>query len=150
MIRLLTIVDFLLSLICYGSFTWAVAALFRRDGPLTFAMQSLAATDTMFSLIQWWAIFDSRSSAMGRTVGALLFLSALALFWWSVPYARRSGLGLAFAADRGADFIFVGPYRWIRHPFYASYMLYWIAGSVAAGEPLLLLSLAIILFPAVE
>src|SRR5581483_9734062 len=31
-----------------------------------------------------------------------------------------------------------GPYRYVRHPFYASYMLVWIAGPIAAGRPWLL------------
>jgi protein-S-isoprenylcysteine O-methyltransferase Ste14 len=53
--------------------------------------------------------------------------------FWS---ARKAHAGsrplLAFAKRSPFVFIRSGPYRFVRHPFYASYLYAWIGGGLAA------------------
>ncbi len=63
---------------------------------------------------------------------------ALALFLWAAWTNRARKLGLAFAGALPAHLQTRGPYAWVRHPFYASYLLAFAGGAVAAWTPWLL------------
>ena len=60
-------------------------------------------------------------------LSVLLFLSALFLFWWSIVTAKVLGFALS---DKIARLLVTGPYAWVRHPFYTSYTLVWVGGSI--------------------
>ncbi|MBM3463242.1 MAG: hypothetical protein FJX76_14155, partial [Armatimonadetes bacterium] len=86
--------------------------------------------------IMWWGI-----------VGALAHLSCICTFpLWAEKTALGpcgSALLLLLAAVARAPFPRVaGPYRWVRHPIYASYMLAWLAGAAASGQFWLLIHAA--------
>lgn len=136
----------LLALICFVSFTWAILSLFKRRGPMPLMMQLLSACGLVCTLWQLWVLSKCPLSLYWAAAGAVLYAATLGLFWWAVPYARSAALGLAFTGEKGKRLIAEGPYRWVRHPFYASYMLFWISGAVAARDPLLLTALLVMSF----
>ncbi|HET8538999.1 MAG TPA: isoprenylcysteine carboxylmethyltransferase family protein [Anaeromyxobacter sp.] len=79
----------------------------------------------------------------GRAAAAgAMLAAALALFLAAVRASRGRGLGLAFAGRLPAQLHTGGPYRLVRHPFYASYVLAFVAGGVAAWTPWVLPALA--------
>lgn len=56
---------------------------------------------------------------------------ALALFWWAIKTAK----GLHFAAgDVKGQIVSSGAFGLVRHPFYVSYMMVWIASSALLGS----------------
>lgn len=70
----------------------------------------------------------------GRAAAALALLAgALALFAWAAWTNRARRLGLAFAGAVPTHLQTRGPYGLVRHPFYASYLLAFVGGAVAAG-----------------
>ncbi len=71
----------------------------------------------------------------GRTAaaGAALALS-LALFLSAAWANRARKLALAFAPRAPEHLQTRGPYRLVRHPFYASYLLAFVGGAIAAGS----------------
>jgi protein-S-isoprenylcysteine O-methyltransferase Ste14 len=73
-------------------------------------------------------------AARGLAACAVLAV-ALLLFAWAVAANRRRKLGLAFAGEVPGHVQTSGPYRLVRHPFYASYLLAFAGGAVAAGTP---------------
>jgi len=132
-----------LVLVCYGSFTWAVVALFRRTGPTPLAMRWVGILGTAFTLFQLAALVVGKPPVGLAISGIALYAGSLALFWWAVPYARAAKLALAFTESQSNLVLQEGPYRCVRHPFYASYLLFWMAGVAAAGEPWLLTSVVV-------
>ncbi|HEY6100011.1 MAG TPA: isoprenylcysteine carboxylmethyltransferase family protein [Anaeromyxobacter sp.] len=79
----------------------------------------------------------------GRGAAALALLAlALALFGWAAWTNRARKLGLAFAGAVPAHVQTGGPHGLVRHPFYASYLLAFVGGAVAAGTPWLVPALA--------
>jgi protein-S-isoprenylcysteine O-methyltransferase Ste14 len=76
-------------------------------------------------------------------VALVILVASLALFLWAAKTTRSTRLRLAF--DRGSPGFVVqsGPYRYIRHPFYASYILFWLGCTVATVHPLMLIFLAV-------
>lgn len=65
--------------------------------------------------------------------GVALLAAALALFSWAAWTNRTRKLGLAFAGAVPSHVQTGGPYALVRHPFYASYLLAFVGGAVAAG-----------------
>ena len=74
----------------------------------------------------------------GAVMGACLYISSAALFWCSVRASRTEQLGWAFSDYKSGRLVSTGPYRFIRHPFYAAYLLGWSAGFVATQDVFLL------------
>ena len=65
-----------------------------------------------------------------------LFAASNALFFWTVATTRSQRLRLAYDPEPPGFLVQVGPYRYIRHPFYASYILFWLGCAVATQHPL--------------
>jgi len=53
----------------------------------------------------------------------ILAISSSALFAWGVATVKRGRLTAAFSTDVPAELIIDGPFRYVRHPFYVSYLL---------------------------
>jgi protein-S-isoprenylcysteine O-methyltransferase Ste14 len=67
-------------------------------------------------------------------VGACLALTlvAQALFAWAIRHSRDKRLTLALDDEMQSETIIrTGPWRYMRHPFYASYMIFWLACALA-------------------
>jgi protein-S-isoprenylcysteine O-methyltransferase Ste14 len=66
-------------------------------------------------------------------IAALVFYGTSAvLFWWAVSITRRK-LAACGQSSVSHEVVTAGPYRYIRHPFYAAYNLTWLAGFAATG-----------------
>ncbi len=74
--------------------------------------------------------------ALPRAVAAGAVLAvAVALFAWAARVTHAAKLGLAFGGAPAEHLQTSGPYALVRHPFYASYLLAFAGGWLAAGTP---------------
>jgi protein-S-isoprenylcysteine O-methyltransferase Ste14 len=121
MLRLITIT---LACSCFLSFIWAIKFFFV--GRVTAEMKSMAACG--FGVMVMHAVILLMTTQLNISA-VPLYCGSLLLFWWAVRSARDGGLGIAFARVAPRRLLSRGAYRFIRHPFYASYMLAWIAGA---------------------
>lgn len=61
-----------------------------------------------------------------------LIVAAQGLFLWAVRHSRNRNLTLALDTEMQSETIIrTGPWRYMRHPFYASYMIFWLACALA-------------------
>ena len=74
--------------------------------------------------------FDLLAVALG------LFVVAGGLFAATMQASRAARLKLIFEPDNPQFILRSGPYRFIRHPFYASYVVYWLGCAVATLHPI--------------
>ena len=126
----------------YAIFSWGVVAHFRRPAgitPLTFAMGFSVTALTVAQVLRLRRIDPGVWATALALVG---YAVSLALYLWAVRTTRTHRPSLAFSGDTPARLIADGPYRHVRHPFYASYVLYWLAGSVALRESWLMPAMA--------
>jgi protein-S-isoprenylcysteine O-methyltransferase Ste14 len=79
---------------------------------------------SVFAVLQVLAVFRNPF----HWVSATLYGMAILLFWWSIRVSRRKEFGACFQAVAPLVLVTEGPYRWVRHPFYLSYLLAWCAG----------------------
>lgn len=130
----------------YVTYVAGVWFVFRHHGspsdPVGLRLLKLGALASKVAIL--WSIWHARPSATpGWWGGALAILAAsYGLFWWATITNRRRPLTLAFSPDRPSHLVDEGPYRYLRHPFYASYLLGYVAGWIAVREWYLLPFLA--------
>lgn len=128
---------------CLASFSWSVRRFFTRPAGFTASMKAITVSATVFGLLHLYAILTGPNLTVGRSLaGAALYLVSGALFWWTIKTSIHRPLSAAFSPDAPEHLVQSGPYRFIRHPFYTSYLLTWIAGCLVAGQWWLLLTVA--------
>lgn len=127
---------------CLISFVWGMRHLFVLPSRDTVGMRITAAAGLAFAALHFCIIQTFEINAPVRTFIALVIYSAsLLLFWWGVVASGRQRLPACFTSMEPVVLVTAGPYRVIRHPFYASYLLAWAAGALATLHPLLIGSL---------
>lgn len=76
----------------------------------------------------------SPHSSLRMGIAIALYIAGITLFGWAYRVTRMSRLPVAFSDQKVGAVIATGPYAWVRHPFYVSYSLTWIAGVVATSR----------------
>lgn len=118
---------------CFGSFAWAVKGHFRSldrppRGMQMISILSIAAVG--------WFLLRIEASPPGRfwPLALAMMAGAQAMFWWAVATTRVQRLTLAFETDTPAFLYKTGPFRYVRHPFYGIYLLFWTSTSIATSQ----------------
>ena len=128
-------------------FIWAIRRFFRSEGGPRPGMRAIAALGAVSALAQCgtlvWRCVEPVPVTAAQIAGLALFGVSLVLFWSAVHANRARPLTLAFTEDTPEHLVVRGPYRYIRHPFYAAYLAAWLAGAFAAHAPALLLSVLV-------
>ncbi|MGI9076533.1 MAG: methyltransferase family protein [Gemmatimonadaceae bacterium] len=137
----LTIV--LLALFTFGLFGAALRVVFVRSEGAPLPTKLLVAVGLVFSGVHVCLLGTAPLDAGGTGLGGGLYLLASALFSWTAQSVRGRNFRLAYVCCAPSAIFRGGPYRWVRHPFYLSYMLAWVAAVVALADWRLLLTPAI-------
>jgi protein-S-isoprenylcysteine O-methyltransferase Ste14 len=78
-------------------------------------------------------VFAFRGQLVFTGLSLGLILIAQALFIWAILHSRGAKLTLAMDEQmQSGRIIRTGPWRYMRHPFYASYLIFWLACALAA------------------
>lgn len=82
----------------------------------------------VFLLLVW------TGSAPVPAVLAALVLEGLALWMFhrTAAASREGGLHFAFDKDHPVSLVTNGPYRFVRHPFYTSYLIFWTGLAIGS------------------
>ena len=122
-----------------GLFAWGVRGHFVGD-KTPGAMQVIVALSLVGIAVFLFDLWETSVPDWRRATGFCLHLSAIVLFGWAVLATRRNRPALAFAGDRPDHVFRSGPYAYIRHPFYTSYLLFWLGCAVATSSLILVRS----------
>lgn len=72
---------------------------------------------------------------LASIAGIMIELASLTLFRGAITASREAKLAFAFDPAMPHGLVNSGPYRFIRHPFYMSYVLFWLGWAVAIWSP---------------
>lgn len=123
----------ILSALNFLSFSWGVRGHFQMGNGMPFPMKVLSACSLVFYGL-FLASLRSVHGGVWTQGGALfLFVSALALFWWTIATTRRNRPDVAHHDAAPHQLYCTGPYRIVRHPFYLAYLLFWIGTALSVG-----------------
>ncbi len=75
------------------------------------------------------------------------FFTAISCFVFALAIRETKGVNLpvAFTYDETTEYVKTGIYKHIRHPFYASYIAYWISWAVLNHKSVLSLLISVVL-----
>jgi protein-S-isoprenylcysteine O-methyltransferase Ste14 len=120
----------LLSIAVVAHYVWSARAHFASSSMPRGSMLISAAvlvTLVLFLLLQW-LLEQPLLAGLG---GVALELASLALFWAAILASGDGRLPLAFDAEGPRTLVTGGPYRYLRHPFYLSYIVFWSGWALA-------------------
>lgn len=125
--------DLLISIVSVatvGQYLWAMRAHFHSASMPsgTKIISAVVAATSLFFLVLLWV---ETQPIAAKLVGLALELMSSVLFWWAISTSRRARLRYAFDADNPDSLVTDGPYRYIRHPFYTSYIVFWAGWGIA-------------------
>jgi protein-S-isoprenylcysteine O-methyltransferase Ste14 len=115
---------------CFAAFAWGLRWHFRTPGatPAGVWVISLLSLSAFI-----WFLWDVLRGSLGVAWPAAmpLFVLAFVLFFAAVRASQSARLTVAFASDQPQVLLRHGPYRYVRHPFYSAYLLFWTAVAIA-------------------
>lgn len=116
-------------------FSVALRRDFSRPDGVKGMMRVLALCGALAALTGLFLLCSTQLSLWHCIVGIGLLAMSQALLRAAVRATTNSKLSLAFSGDVPTNLNRSGPYRFIRHPFYTSYSLTWLAAAVASSHP---------------
>jgi protein-S-isoprenylcysteine O-methyltransferase Ste14 len=120
-------------LVCFGAFSWGLKAHFRQTGAMPPGMQITSALSLAGFI--WFLVHLTGGVTPAWPVTLALFAGSLAIFFWAVRTTRHTPPTVAFDTDQPSFLLHQGPYRFVRHPFYLAYLLFW-TGTAAISPHL--------------
>lgn len=111
------------------------------------AKRTIGALATASAAVVLWKLWTEPSDNwMLVLVSGLLFVYALVVFVSALMASAHSPLDFAFSSRHSGSLLSAGPYRWIRHPFYSSYIASWLAAAIGAPD-LITVCIASVMMP---
>lgn len=139
------VVAIIFTLAVVSTLGWASLRYFRDAGVRSHRKAFYKLVIYSCLLLHCGAILYSPLPSIGELLcGIMLAAISLLIFWSSVLAHRSQRPSYAFVRTQPQALVSTGPYRWVRHPFYLSFMLAAAAGACIAGQPLLLLTVIVL------
>ncbi len=88
--------------------------------------------------------FAGPQPAAAQLIGLLMLAASAVLFWAAIRESSKAGLFAAFDEKLPGSLLQTGPYSYVRHPFYTSYLLLWTGWAIATWNAWALVPLAAI------
>ncbi len=134
------IIPYVVMLLSFATFGGAMA-LFRCVGRVTPSKRLLVASIYTCAAAQILTILLSTpTSKVLPWIAVGLYALAQSTFWWSLTSHGQARPAFAFIEVAPSTLTVSGPYRFVRHPIYTSYLLSWLAGVVLAEQPWLFIT----------
>jgi protein-S-isoprenylcysteine O-methyltransferase Ste14 len=131
------------SIIVVGQYTWAGKGHFSSDKmPLGAMLISLVVLVTTFLFL--YLTWTQSQPVAAQLAGLALQLFSWWLFWQAIGASRSGKLRLAFDEAGPRSLVTSGPYRFVRHPFYTSYIIFWAGWTLGLWSVIALFPFAIL------
>ena len=126
------VIELLLCTAALAAFSWGMVRFFHTTSGYTPHTRLVAALGFASAVCHVHAIWTSTARWPSGLAAAVLYLAAIALFFWAIRSCGRQRLTAIFERDVPQWLVQKGPYRLVRHPFYVAYTLSWLAGWIAS------------------
>lgn len=127
-------VEFLLALLVFASFSSSVWLVFKKPAQSHQLGRAILFTSAIVSKSALlYGIWRADLTGSGRALLQFSFgvgglIASYLLFLWASFVVRKSPPTVVFGTHESKILFSTGPYRWVRHPFYFSYIIgYWSA-----------------------
>ena len=100
-------------------------------------MKFLVALSYLALFVYLLALWTGVAPLWQRIVGLGLQIAAAGLFNWARTTTLGARFTAAFDTDEPEFLVKAGPYRFVRHPFYVSYITFWVGSSLGGNSTIL-------------
>ena len=115
----------------FAAVSLAVIFHFKSDTrPAKFTLLGAASAANIFVFARELWLRPKDPFLLAIALG--LFVVSAVLFAWAIQASRTAQLKLIFDPDNPRFILRAGPYAFIRHPFYSSYILFWLGCAVGS------------------
>lgn len=121
--------------------SWAVKYHFVADR-MPLGMKFISFLSIIGIVSFGWLLLTDGQSERCLIASLIIFALSAVVFWRALVATLEQQFGLAFDAKTPERFVSTGLYRYIRHPFYTAYLLFWLGCTIATAH---LVSLSILL-----
>ncbi|MCB5945402.1 isoprenylcysteine carboxylmethyltransferase family protein [Acidocella sp. KAb 2-4] len=127
--NIFTVITGLDATLCFAAFSWGVRGHFRSTGAMPLGMK----ITSLLSLALFGGFLWHLAHGLGAAwfVSIVLFTASLGVFATAILASRRTPPTLAYDTDAPNFLLKHGPYRYVRHPFYLAYVLFWFGTALA-------------------
>jgi len=115
--------------ICFAAFAWGVKNHFRSTGAMPPGMKLTSGLSSVLFVAFLWHLHDGTSALWLPAL--VLFTASLGVFAAAISASRKTPPTLAYDNDSPNFLLHHGPYRYVRHPFYLAYVLFWFGTAIA-------------------
>lgn len=124
----------LIEIILFSSFIWALTGWFKTGKTIERReLKAIKGFGSFFILVHLLiALFYLLPPISLTVTGIFILIASGVLFKLSID-SFSNPPGVAFGNEIVTELNMQGPYRYIRHPFYTSYSMAWIGGTIATG-----------------
>jgi protein-S-isoprenylcysteine O-methyltransferase Ste14 len=129
----LSILLVLSALVVFGGFAWGVRGHFV-SAKLPIGMKLILALSSLGMVGYLLEIGNGGVPDWRRAAAFSLQALAGGLFLWACAATRLDRPALAFSRSDPFRLFDAGPFRFVRHPFYMSYLMFWLACALATSS----------------
>lgn len=123
--------DLASKLFLFGWFGYA-RRHFAEGGTEPIGMTVVKLTFLVGLGLNLWLFFSLPGiPAVFRLLGLVTTLSAATIFHFAARASKLAKLHVAFSDTTGKTLVSSGIYRFVRHPFYLSYIIYWLSWCIS-------------------
>ncbi|MEX3010271.1 isoprenylcysteine carboxylmethyltransferase family protein [Hoeflea sp. TYP-13] len=115
-----------------GSHVWSMRYHFDVDlkqMPKGMNMLSMLVLASLLFMI--FLTFIGTQPLTPQLIGLIMLIASAGLFWLTIRESARANLLAAFDEKLPGSLLRTGPYAYVRHPFYTSYLLLWTGWAIS-------------------
>ncbi len=121
----------LLAAIIIATHAWAMRNHFNMPGEVPNGTRIISflviASAALFGFLTW----TLQQPAFAQIIGLAVLLASYGLYWLTIGESSEAKLLSAFDEKNPHGLLKTGPYGYVRHPFYTSYLLLWGGWAIA-------------------
>lgn len=123
---------------------WSSRGHFSSDKvPLGSVLIALVVLVTI--LLDTYLVWTQSQPLAAQLIGFVMQASGIGLFFLTIGASRGAKLRMAFDEGDPRGLVTEGPYRYVRHPFYTAYIIYFSGFAIATWSWIAALPVAIII-----
>jgi protein-S-isoprenylcysteine O-methyltransferase Ste14 len=120
-----------LAILTVGLYIWSARSHFRPGTPGA-NVSGVAAATFLSLFIYMFLLFAGEQPLPAQVIGITVILGSLALFGWAIVATRHAALTHMYDTTQPDSLLTTGPFAYVRHPFYTSYIVFWTGFALAA------------------